>query len=433
MNNGYASFTDYMTAQSAPHQHQQHQFLRSVFSPPPGEQSLPLYDEYRLFNYTESEADMMEDVDGMISMAAAASSARARTDDRPPTPADADVPTISISPASLHAETPDTLEPTSTHAPSLPRHPPRRRAKTVSFAAQPQVRHLPYVNPSTLLSSFVPTPLPSAPLISSSHVSTSTLASSYGSSVPESVLTSAMEDDQQRKQEIANAEAEAEVVAMALAAADFGQHYAEQQRLLMSAPPASGRRNTVSAPPTPPPAVDYVNVDGEQAEAPADEIVLERRRARLHSIPADLSIAVVSDEQGVTQYKCLINGCGKMFGRLYNCRAHVRTHSGERPWACTEPDCGARFVRKHDLTRHMLVHSGERRFQCDECGKTFARQDALLRHTKGGTVVAADGSMVAGHISDRSTTTMTMTTTTRHRRRTITGTGTSYAQYHPEQ
>ncbi|CAG8517581.1 8526_t:CDS:1 [Paraglomus brasilianum] len=85
-------------------------------------------------------------------------------------------------------------------------------------------------------------------------------------------------------------------------------------------------------------------------------------------------------QQQQQMIKCPHEDCPKTFSRLYNLKAHLRSHSPARPYQC--PMCPRSFSRKHDLQRHIRVHTGVKPYQCPCCHKAFARTDALRRHFK---------------------------------------------------
>ena len=81
-------------------------------------------------------------------------------------------------------------------------------------------------------------------------------------------------------------------------------------------------------------------------------------------------------------FQCHVKGCGKLFGRSYNFKAHMETHDAGReyPFPCPLKDCNKKFVRKTDLQRHhQSVHMKQRNHRCDYCSRFFARKDTLRR------------------------------------------------------
>jgi KRAB domain-containing zinc finger protein len=77
-------------------------------------------------------------------------------------------------------------------------------------------------------------------------------------------------------------------------------------------------------------------------------------------------------------FLCII--CNKTFSTKNYLAVHSRTHTGEKPFVCTV--CNRAFSQRTSLINHNALHTDSRPYDCTFCNKAFRRRETLLVHIR---------------------------------------------------
>ncbi|XP_035222686.1 zinc finger protein 367-like [Stegodyphus dumicola] len=97
--------------------------------------------------------------------------------------------------------------------------------------------------------------------------------------------------------------------------------------------------------------------------------------------PRSEIITSLMEEGAASQSNIKCSICQRVFPRTKSLSAHMRTHTGEKPYACDYPECNKIFTQSGQLKSHLRTHANDMPFVCTYpgCGTRYKHSSRFCR------------------------------------------------------